>query len=121
MSSALGLIFCFRGLRRGQWLFPVAAIALLLFVLALARPQWLETPRRLWLRFGEALSRITQPIILGIVYYGVLTPTGVLRRRFGKSRFQMPTRSPDGRGPATHWTVLDKPQAYRDDYLRKPF
>ena len=35
-----------------------------------------------WMRFGLALSRFTTPIIMGLVFYLIITPIGLLRRLF---------------------------------------
>jgi hypothetical protein len=48
-------------------------------------------PRRLgpvhagWMRFALALSKITTPVFMAIVYYLIITPTGLIRRAAGKS------------------------------------
>ena len=36
---------------------------------------------RPWMKLGEALNRIATPLILAIMYYLVLTPTGIVARR----------------------------------------
>ena len=38
-----------------------------------------------WMALGHALSRVTTPIIMGIIYYGLFTPIGVARRLAGKN------------------------------------
>ncbi len=38
-----------------------------------------------WFAFSHALSRVTTPILLGILYFGVLTPIGVILRLAGKN------------------------------------
>ncbi len=32
---------------------------------------------------AHAISKVTTPVILGVVYYGLFTPMGVIRRLFG--------------------------------------
>ena len=39
---------------------------------------------RLWFKFGIFLGKIVSPIILGIIFFLVVTPTGFLLRLFGK-------------------------------------
>ena len=39
---------------------------------------------RLWFKFGIFLGKIISPIILGIIFFLVVTPTGILLRLFGK-------------------------------------
>jgi len=62
------------------WPWIVMAV---LAVWSLAAPLSLRHVYRLWMRFGLVLSRITTPLILGIVFYLLLTPMGLLRRLFG--------------------------------------
>ena len=73
------------------WALAVAAAAL---VVALAAPQWLAPATRLWLRFGLLLHRVTSPIVLAVIYFGVVTPTGLLRRALGKDPLRL-KRDPD--------------------------
>ena len=47
---------------------------------ALIAPQSLGPVYRVWMRFGLLLSRVTTPIILGAVYYIVITPTALIMR-----------------------------------------
>jgi hypothetical protein len=44
----------------------------------------LTIPNRLWLGFGMLLHRVTSPVALGIIFYVVVMPTGLLMRAFGK-------------------------------------
>lgn len=39
-----------------------------------------------WMGFAKILSKITTPIFLGIVYFLIFTPVGVLRRLLGKDQ-----------------------------------
>jgi hypothetical protein len=69
---------------------PVAlGIALAFLAVSLIVPKWLAPLNRLWLKFGELLHRITSPIILGIMFFGVITPVGWFMRRAGKDLLRM--------------------------------
>ncbi len=59
-------------------------ILLVLGGLGLAAPLALKPVYYGWMRFGLLMSRITTPIIMGIVFYGVITPMGLIRRLLGK-------------------------------------
>jgi len=50
----------------------------------LIAPTTLRPLYRLWMRFGLVMSRITSPIILGLVFYLVFMPAGLVMRMFGK-------------------------------------
>lgn len=43
-----------------------------------------------WMRMALAISKVTTPIFMGIVYFLVLTPTGLLMRLFGKKPIEHP-------------------------------
>ena len=61
------------------------ALAGLLALAGLVLPGRLGTVERLWTRFGMALGRITAPLFIGVVYWLIITPFGVLRRTLGRS------------------------------------
>jgi hypothetical protein len=46
--------------------------------------------------FALALSKITTPLFMGIVYYAVLTPTGVLRRLVAGNALRAARGKPSG-------------------------
>src|SRR4051812_38100680 len=63
------------------WAFWVAAA---FAILALAVPKVLAPANRLWTRFGLLLHTIVSPIVLGVMFFVVVTPTGLLMRLLGK-------------------------------------
>ena len=60
------------------------AIAGVFLVLSLFYPQLLAPLNRLWTRFGLLLHNIVNPIVLGLLFFVVVTPIGLLMRLFGK-------------------------------------
>jgi hypothetical protein len=65
---------------------------------------------RAWMGFAHALSRITTPIFMAVVYFLVITPIAVIRRALGGN----PLRAHRG---ATGW--VDRQQAPRGDLTRQ--
>lgn len=63
------------------WALVIAALFLLT---ALARPTLLAPLNRVWMRFGLLLSRMTNPIIMGLLFYVAVTPTALVMRLAGK-------------------------------------
>jgi hypothetical protein len=59
------------------------SVAMVMFLLGLAIPQELEPVERLWMKLAHLISRVTTPVFMGIVYFLVLTPVGVVRRLAG--------------------------------------
>lgn len=66
--------------------FPVWpwVVALVFFCWALVIPTTLGWFYRLWMRFGFVLNAIMSRVILGIVYYCVVLPTGLIMRIKGR-------------------------------------
>jgi hypothetical protein len=44
---------------------------------------------RLWLRFGLLLHKIVSPLVLGIMFFLVITPIGLLMRAVGKDLLRL--------------------------------
>ncbi len=58
----------------------VAAVAVVLAVIALLTPRWLAMPNRWWFRFGLLLHRIVSPIVLGLLFFVLITPIALFMR-----------------------------------------
>ena len=61
----------------------LATFAAVTGVAGLAAPSKLEPVENGWMALAHALSKVTTPIFMGIVYFVVLTPIAVLRRLAG--------------------------------------
>lgn len=62
----------------------------LLLVAGVLVPSHLGPVYRAWMGLAHAISKVTTPIFMGIVYYLVLTPIGILRRIFGGDPMKHP-------------------------------
>jgi hypothetical protein len=71
------------------WSLIVAAV---LVLPAVIYPQSLFWPHRGWMMLGHALGWINTRIILGLIFYAVVTPTGLVRRLLGKDPMGRRTR-----------------------------
>jgi len=60
------------------------ALGVLLIVAALAVPTRLGPVQRAWMGLAHAISKVTTPIFMGIVFFVVMTPIGLLMRLFGR-------------------------------------
>jgi hypothetical protein len=46
-------------------------------------PTFLGPVERGWMKLAHLISKVTTPIVMGVMYLLVLTPVGILRSRFG--------------------------------------
>jgi hypothetical protein len=63
-------------------------LAVPLWLLAAAKPLWLRPVYRAWMRFGLLASRIMTPLVLGIVFFVMISPLALFRRLFGQDPMQ---------------------------------
>ena len=61
-----------------------AIISFIFLVLGLLNSKILTPLNKLWFRFGVFLGKIISPIIMGIIFFLVVTPTGLIMRLLGK-------------------------------------
>ena len=65
------------------WVFAAA-----LWSLALVQPMWLRRVYRAWMRFGLLASRVMTPLVLGIVFFVMISPIALVWRLMGKDPMQ---------------------------------
>ena len=59
-------------------------LSLVFLVTTIIKPNLFTFPNRLWIQFGTLLGKIISPIIMGLVFFSVLTPIGILVRILNK-------------------------------------
>jgi hypothetical protein len=97
----------------GAILYPWAlALAALLALVTITRESWLTPLNRAWMRFGELLGRVVNPIVLGIIFFGVFTPVGLVMRAFGRDAM---CRRFEPKAP-TYWVKREPPGPPEDSY-----
>ena len=83
---AMGVWVVSGGQSKG-WLFFVSAA--LFLVVAIARPSILGPLNRAWAKFGLLLGRVINPVVLGVVFFLVVTPIAVVLRLWGKDSLHL--------------------------------
>src|SRR5215510_9720264 len=77
------------------------ALAAIFLIAALLRPALLNPLNRIWLRLGLLLHKIVNPVIMALLFYGTVLPTGLVLRAMGKDPLRL-KREPDA---ASYWIV----------------
>jgi hypothetical protein len=74
------------GFWRGHLVLPVilGTLGAILLVAGLVIPGHLGPAHRAWMAMAHAISRVTNPIFMSIMYVLVITPTGLLMRLLGR-------------------------------------
>ena len=61
-----------------------AIISVVFLVLGLLNSSILSPLNKIWFKFGIFLGKIISPLIMGIIFFLVVTPIGLIMRIFGK-------------------------------------
>jgi hypothetical protein len=83
----------------------LVTLGLLLAVAGAAIPGHLGPVYRVWMRGAHAISKVTTPLFLSIMYLLVLTPAGLLMRGLGRN----PLRHAESGGG--YWIMRDSGQS----------
>ena len=59
-------------------------VAIIFLILGLMNSKLLAPLNILWFKFGELLGSIVAPIVMGIVFFVVITPIGLFMKMIGK-------------------------------------
>ena len=59
-------------------------ISLIFLILGLVNSKILTPLNKLWFKFGLLLGRIISPIVMGLIFFLVVTPIGLIMRIIGK-------------------------------------
>ncbi len=59
-------------------------ISFIFLALGLVNSKILTPLNRLWFKFGLLLGRFISPLLMGIIFFIVVTPTGIIMRLFKK-------------------------------------
>jgi hypothetical protein len=63
--------------------------AVLLLILGYFCPSILKPLNVVWFKFGLLLHAIVNPIVMGLVFYGAVVPTGFVMRAIGKDPLRL--------------------------------
>jgi hypothetical protein len=105
MAAALAAVTLLNVWHAGRlWPWP-GGLAALFLVAGLFRPSVLNPLNRIWLKFGLLLHRVVNPVVMALLFYGTVLPTGLVMRMLGKDLLRL-KRQPDAE---SYWIVRQPP------------
>jgi hypothetical protein len=89
MAAALALVSAMNGWHFGRlWPWTLVA-AVLLACAAWLRPASLRPLNRLWMKLGLLMHKVVNPIVMGLLFYGTILPTGLVMRLRGRDLLRL--------------------------------
>ena len=87
-------------------------LSLIFFILGLLNSNILSPLNRIWFKFGIILGSIVSPIIMGLVFFLVVTPTSLILRLFKKDTLNLKKND-----SITYWIKkLDKKSKMKNQF-----
>ena len=60
-------------------------IAIIFLILGILNSKILTPLNKIWFKFGILLGNFVSPILMGIVFFGIVTPTSLIMKALGKN------------------------------------
>jgi len=115
MAAALAVVSLLNGWHLGR-LWPwTSAVAILFLLAAWVMPSALHPLNRLWMKLGLLLHKIVNPIVMALLFYGTILPTGLVMRMRGRDLLRL-KQAP---GADSYWiarTPGPAPESMRDQF-----
>jgi hypothetical protein len=102
LFAVIGAYFFYSEIMTWAYAFIIAAMTFL--VVTLVKSDALLLLNKLWMRFGLLLGMIVNPIILGVIFFGLFTPIATLMRLSGRDELRLKFNK-----KATNWILRSKP------------
>tara|TARA_B110000259_G_scaffold128700_1_gene145324 strand:- start:56 stop:445 length:390 start_codon:yes stop_codon:yes gene_type:complete len=81
-------------------------LSIIFLILGLFNSSILTPFNKLWFKFGIFLGKIVSPIVMGLVFFLVVTPTGLLLRFLGKDVLNLKKNKKN-----TYWIEKNGPKS----------
>ena len=89
-------------LNDGEYRIWSILISSVFLFLGIINSNFLTPLNKFWMKFGLLLGMIVTPIVMGIIFFLVVTPTGILLRLFRKDILKLKKNKSN-----TYWTLKD--------------
>jgi len=81
-------------------------IAIIFLILGLLNSKFLTPLNKIWFKFGILLGSFVSPVVMGIVFFVIVTPTSIIMRVLGKNLLNLKKDN-----KKTYWVERSKIQS----------
>ena len=81
-------------------------ISFIFLLLGLANSKFLSPLNLIWFKFGLLLGRFISPIVMGIIFFLVVTPIGILMRLINKDLLNLKYNNEN-----SYWIIKNDPKS----------
>ena len=84
------------------WLYTFLFLSIFFFIISIFKADMLYPLNKLWIRFGLILGVIINPIVLGVIFFGLFTPMAFVMRIFKRDELLLKVKKKQ-----SHWIKCD--------------
>lgn len=84
-------------------------------LITLIKPDLLSIPNRVWYLLGQTLGNLVSPIVLGVIFFLIITPTAFICRAFGRDELRLK------RKPTQSYWLIRSPTSPHSQSFRNQF
>ena len=95
-------------LNDGKILYLPLILSFIFLLLGAFNSKILTPFNKVWMKFGLILGNIISPIVMGVIFFGIITPTGIILKIFKKDILMLKIKTNNH----TYW--LTKDNSYQD-------
>lgn len=110
--AIFGLLPLFRH-ESPRW--ALIAVSAAFLAAAVLRPDWLTPLNRAWFKLGLLLNKIVGPIVMGVLFFGAVTPFAWFLRKKGKDLLSLELKP----GAETYWIEREPPGPARGSLTKQ--
>ena len=67
----------------------ISILGVFILIITFLKPNYLKPLTVLWIKFGVLLGYVVAPIVMAIIFFGVVTPIGIILKLFGKDLLKL--------------------------------
>lgn len=90
-------------------IYSCIAVGFAVGFIAVGIPKLLTPFYRVWMTLGELMSKVTSPLVMGAIFFLLITPIGLITRLFGRDELRLNKQS-----PTSYWIDRAPPGASED-------
>ena len=90
------------------------SVAILFGIFTFIKPNFLKPLNIAWFKLGLLLGAVVSPLVLGIIFFGLITPVALVARIFGRDELKMKSRQ-----LKTYWIAREdsiEPNSFKDQF-----
>ena len=89
----------------------LGAAAIITMLITLFKPKLLSPFNRAWMLLGNLLGRVVSPLVLGVIFFLIITPTALIGRALGRDELRLRRKA-----QSSYWIDRKSPSPRGDSF-----